>query len=605
MAKKVLIISIIAIVLVLSIVTAILYNQQTAFFDPYLILDDFTFLEEDKYQFNTESISGQSICPRTRASTVNVEDGQLILTFQGNMKAEVIRFEDLKEKDLKIRGEFIYSSPSHAGEQIGIVEFHLGNKIIFKDTITLFTADSSVSQTNSYLLEFRKDFINPNLINIEVNGLPGESVLVEDETIQLKFVAYGTTRGLCFAQPSGRLAIDYIKYGNYESCDLEDDEAVWTGRYDSGKELSIKDIPFRITKFCVAERPVIKRNIETGGERANLEGSIYQKLRDGETIIVPQNFVYEVPVGIDFIQGMPLSNCPLGSYEDDNGKCNQRIFEQEDIVEFINIHEFITIGKEDVLFDNSLSFADKEITSEKPEYLCADEDPKANSPDPRPECWNLEVFFNGQSYDFFYDEEKSFNGLKLKALPEAKYENKKIEEYTNHFVLSVTDDILQSEVIETAPKDYWVIFGKDEEIKFKITNNLGDFKSGESGIQIRRKTMVLTGESTELVNIPFKKGTAEYSVKVESEMYDEFLYVITFWYRIGDKLFYDNEVIARNYKVVDEIPIDVEVVEKIVEIEKLVDVEKIVEVEKVPAWVYMLSVFIILGFIIILFKLRK
>jgi len=508
-------------ILIIAVLFAIaILGNFFAVFDDYLTLEDFKVQRDifnpQQYERNQEYIAehcSNGVCTdgdwktsfvadcKTTQNAFN--DDTLVIKSHSNYLCGIEYLPDVSDKDLQIRGTLrVYGGTNPASSTI-----YFGGKNIY----------SLRGSNQKVFINMVKDFEDETIWNVEVNGFSiGQ---IPTRTLSLSVQSDGESW----------FEIDTIKYNFYESCDLEADEIVWTDKFYTGTTFDINDLSHQAVKFCPRERPLIKRNIETGGERANIEGTIYEKLRNGEEITVPEGYVYEVPYGVDFVTGMGSSNCFAGAYKNNAGECIEVIFEQDDVIDFVNEKEFITIGKQDIVIKEDTKIADKWLRVEDATYA-------------------------GVGIGLAEGEEKDLNSyLKVKYLGD------------NQYRLTVSNDILS---VESDTNSGYVEFADDKNVNLKVTNNLGTFD--EAGFEVKIITGILRSEDSELFEVSFDKGTKVYPYKINTGIYEELNYEITPIYKIGGKTFYDDEVIKRNFNIIE----DIDAVEEVKVIEETTIVKK-------------------------------
>ncbi len=502
------------------------------------------------------------------ASEVQVTNGELILSASGSTQPASATFKkNLKGRNIEIpniKWQYGYNCCPSGSATIRIF---FNNKLAYDENI------EQKSGSKDILFQAIADDENIDLYHIFINGKDtGRTVLIEEDTLNIKLETLANGEA-----SSSTMRIDSIESQPIFSCTISDDEIVFTEKLYSGSKISldsekhnseVRGLTHKPLKFCPEGNPVLRRDLDLG-IRPEFFSTTFNKLIAGEIVEVPEDELMEIRYVIDFKEGLPDSNCAGESYEL-NGECIQAVTEQPDVVELVNVKEFIPVGSNQLLFQDSMKIADKQLTSGKPSYLCANEDSKATAPLPRPECWTTTVNY-GQSSLIFIDREiKNINQfMTLKILIDARYKEGAVEEgYANNFLLSINnDDILQVNTITgNGLEDFYVLFNKEKNIEFEVTNNLGKFD--QSGVIVRKITTLLTGESKETINLGFDKGTRRYTIPIDSSKFGGLTYEIVFWYKIGDQTFFDNEKIIRSFEVVDKSPFQ-ELQEKLQEIDEL------------------------------------
>tara|TARA_Y100000310_G_scaffold344138_1_gene455319 strand:+ start:145 stop:2082 length:1938 start_codon:yes stop_codon:yes gene_type:complete len=575
-------------------------------FDDFLIEDDFSVASpaligkgtcssanrvntctDDKWQTVRTSLPGRHPCPGQGASSsTTVSDGKLVLTANSATTAKATYQLNLKDKDIKTNYKLSVGTPGHQTAGGGF-SVYLGNQKVHSDSMSFTFSKLGRSGSKEYLLRLIKDIEEEDLFYIEVNGKVTGNITITETIAKLKFEV-GSGGSQCH-QSSASLTIDQVKARPYFNCAVDSDEVVVRDVFNEGSTFTIRDLTYpRVSQFCVEEYPIIKRSLTKKGIRADKLGTLTNKLVKGQSITVGSGETIEVYAIVDFVEGMG-NRCTLDSAWDTTlKKCVKIIEEEEDVVQLQNITQFVTVGADDVLFKGSTKIGDATLTSKKPKYTCHSQDKKAIAPSPQASCWTTVVDYDGEETTFKYGETKNIHSLvKLKYFADARYKqdtgkstSSVQNDYVNHFLLTVGDIL---DITAKFDDTFYVLFGKDHDIKFEVNNKLSKFDN--SGIQVRETRKLLTSQSTQQKIIRFGSGTNEYSYPVNSNVFGKVDYEITFWYEIAGQKFFDDEKVVRSFEIVDKIPTDVKVlinetvVEKVNETTVIKTVEKIVKGE--------------------------
>jgi hypothetical protein len=490
-----------------------------------------------------------------REAKISYGVGTLVLGSSWNGEAKATYLKDLSNGDIKTKFKMEISSQAYYGGG-GTIALYLDGTKFYSDTIECNGGKFSCTNSKDYLVELVKDIENPNLYHVQVNGLEISTTNIGK---QFSYDFVGTT--------SGTLTIDYLKSRPYYNCQVENDEVVVRDVFTSGSLFTIKDLTYTPVKFCVDSYPAIKRSFLAQGVRADIQGQITKKLTTGQSILVEPQTTLEIYYIADYIEGMG-ERCGLDSaYDTQENKCVKIISEAEDVVEIINNVSYISVGENQLLFDNSVAIGEKELSSLPPSYLCKAEKPKANAPLPREECWTTSVSYDGVTLPIKSGQEVSFkNGLvKVKYYPEAQFKDDQIQAgWKNHFVLTLSTAILSLKVNPTT--EYYLLFGTDKKVEYEITNNLGTLNT--AGVQILTTKKLLTSQNSNQQTFNLKSGLNKMSYVLDTKEYGEAEVQIVPFIKVGGKTFFDNEKITRNYNVVDKIPTDTIYQDKIIEVEK-------------------------------------
>lgn len=559
--------------LVLTLVGAYFLGvTQFTAFDDFNTEDDFTIPQESKWTTDLVSRTCQAGGGSSKgySGSATIQNGQYVLTSPYNDATSTVTYKtDLKQKDFKTRVTLQVNNPQFNSGS-AIFTLSLGGVQIYTDSITSGNSKLGSSNSKDLLIEGIKDIENPDIYHINVNGEEVKQIEVKSDTALLSYTVNNQNAGTCPYPGSTALSIDYLKSRPYFNCYVDSDEVVIRDVFVEGSTFGYDDLTYPPVKFCVDSYPAIKRSFTEKGVKADIQGQLTKKIITNQQITVGEGESIEIYYIADYKEGMGL-RCGLDlAYDTTAKKCVKIIAEAEDIVEIINNKEFITIQKNQYLFQDKLTFADAVLTSQKPVYLCANQEAKANAPDPENKCWESTISYDGKLLKFQANEEKSLNDyLSLKYIPEAQFKDKLVQDdYTNNFVLSYKD-FLSINSIGDPKDDYYVVFGKDANVKFSIDNKLGDLSG--AGVQVMKKTSLLFSETTEQKTIAIKEGKHDYSIPIDSNRLGIVSYQITPFFKIGNELFFDNEVITRNYEVVNQLPspevitnTEIKVIEKVI-----------------------------------------
>jgi len=545
-------------------------------FDDFIVEDDFSipspallqqstvcsgtgvdkFCADPNWQSFSQGNTNPLQCDR-RESSVTIENDELVITSRPERSAYAIYQKDLDNRDIK------YTATRTAGSSKGAGSG--GHRILFNDVLVYSEQFSwgsdGGSDTSSFLFTAFLDIVNPNLYHIEVNGDFINSIEIDEPQIQVKFESFANGN-TCTLIPTSTLRVVELKSRPYFNCEVEEDEIVIRDSFVAGTTFNIDSLAFKPVKFCVDSYPAIKRSFTEEGVRADIQGILTRQLTTGESITVAENEVIEIYYIADFTEEMG-TRCALDSaWDTKERKCVKIITEQQDIVEIIREKEFIVVGKNQKLFENSLTIGDKEITSSTPQYLCSSEESRASSPNPREECWETEVTYNDIATKYIYGQEKNLDRFfSLRIFQEARYEDNKVQDGAkNQFVLTLKNrDLLSIDNVDEDNEQFYIIFGERRSYPFTVTNRYGDFQL--SGVQVTKTKDLLFEQSTEQIDIAFTEGTKEYSIPLDSGEFGGVEYRLIPYFFIGEEIFFDDEQITRNFEVVNEIPTGTQLVE--------------------------------------------
>lgn len=585
MAKKKrtwLIISLFSLLIIVALFAGYFSIQQTALFDDYTIEEDFKILSPVLATIGSNCNVDSSVCEDTRwriDESINypgrrfyVSEENLILTAIDGDRNKVTFKVDLKGRDVKFR--------IFGGESSKINDFYSENNVYFGDS--LIFQKKGTFMNGEFFVEILIDPLDKTLYHVNING--EENVKTVKIISEKAFLVFETYMKDGFAGTSS-ITIDYIKSKPYFSCEITSDEIVFTDRYVSGTKIKyvksendpsdVIGLTHKPLKLCPKENPVKFRSIKEGAERADTLGVTFDKLIHNEIITVPPDELMEVRYIVDFKEGMSQDNCGIDGYYSYPEGCKKIVFEKTDIIQFTESKEFIIVGKNELVFQDSIQVFDKVISLGSPQFSCENEEVKTSYAS---NCLSSSVNYDGKTYVFndnqVIDLDTFFN---LKWTPSVTYKDGNINTYMNRAILGLKNrDMLKIEFTQDKPIDYFVIFGSNREFTFTINNQYGDIDN--SGIILTTNRLLLEKQTTESISIPFKKGITTYTVKIPSDSYGGVQFIATPYFYIGNEIFYDDERISKNYEVVAAIPSETTIVEKEVLVEKIIEIIKTVEI---------------------------
>lgn len=459
---------------------------------------------------------------------------------------------NLKNRDVKLK--------INANEGASV---SFGGQVIFSSTRGGCDAQAS------YLIELVKDVTNKDAFSILVNGDYVSSIIVPQETAYLEMTAsYGERYcGKAFSRGNS-MTVVYVKSRPYFSCTIDSNEVVVSDSFNEGSTFNIHSLTYEPTKFCPLDYPAIVRDFSAGGVKADTQGTITERLTRGVQFTVPTNQVYEIRYATLYKAEMG-ERCLLGQVYDTNLKgCIQKIFEQETVTTVIREKEYITVGKNQKVFTNRLSIGDDLIIAGFPSYTCGGQE-NVNAPYPRADCWSTSVSFRSHSYTLHPDESVDLN----------EYLNVKVAGISAHYHEECApsgadcawevDDDASVQLILTVKNwnwlvatptigdilDYYVIKDSTREACFTIENKLGStFQSEQAGYALKTTTDIMTMETRTIETKALPLGSTQYCIPIDSTRYGVIVYQINPFVKLGDEVFFDDEQVTYNYKIVDSIP---------------------------------------------------
>lgn len=233
------------------------------------------------------------------------------------------------------------------------------------------------------------------------------------------------------------------------------------------------------------------------------------------------------------------------------------------ITEVIRDRIIIQVGKNQKSFSDSLTIGYKTITASG---LSADTTCIANSVNNNPECFASSITFDGKTYSLKYNEEVSINDyFKVKSYSGGRYQTDegKIDIINYNFVLTISNfDFLKTEPIRGDAFDYYVIKDSSREMCFNLIDNLGAFTQEQAGYSLKKTTDLVTMETRTMEAKAIQKGSQKFCLPIDSARYGELFYVINPYIKLGDEIFFDDEQLTYNYKIVDKIPINETIIYK-------------------------------------------
>ena len=464
----------------------------------------------------------------------------------------------------------------------------------------------------------------------------------------------------------GSVALKYLGFKAQYSCDLSSDE-VWI-QENFAQSFSIKDLEFIPTKFCKETRPFVLRDIQQGetpyypdpipsfNKGGVLEVSsgkigvvnyatyfvsgVNNKCAPNEAnikvagkwicsqVIKPVEVVVQCKVNEDCPQ--PLKNlCPNYFVGCQNSKC---IYDDTILNSVVCKNEVVTIIKQILEVDkrtvvpitgvNVFTFSqyygrtqfnigDLIFTATPPEFSCQfpDEVDFVSAPNPKSECWQTTISFNGKQFKL-KDTEKTtiypnidvqyFSGGKASKNPS----DTKPEDWSNTFIFTIDNTNAMGLNVEDSS---FVLKDTEKKIKLNLINNLpkGDVKI-KVVQQIKTTNQYLPENIIEQIA---NKGNNEIYVDMDTHNSGINQIPIQVFYKIkaDNEILIPSDKFVLNYNIVDELPTTTKIVEvekeKIVVQEKVVikEIEKEIEVIKIikqtPSWVWWALIIIVLAIV--------
>jgi len=587
--KKALII--IAVILAIFLLTNSDYISRQFGFDDFAIEDtfdvpDYTLWTQETLSFACQSGGGGTT---GHSSSASIGGGAYTLSSQGLGAIPTVTYnKNLINHDIKtsLTGSYNHNNPadySSAGSMQFVIK--LGGIVVYSGgTPPILTGSISAN----WLIELYKDFQNPDLFHIVVDGVETSTVTITAEEAFLSYSITGVDSS-CAYPVSGSLSILELKARPYFNCEVENDEVVIKDSFvalpfecpegqicmaidpsPTPTDFTIQDLTYTPVKFCVESYPAIKRSFTEEGVRADIQGLITRALTRGETVTVQPDEMIEIYYIADYIEGMG-ERCAIDSAFDVNsGECTKIINEAADIVQLVDLTELVTVSNEQVLGTNTIQIGEQTISSIKPSYLCTSEDKKTFAPNPRPECWTTDILYNGAVVgdniiaNSNIDVGSYFN---VKWIPSARVDDSDtpappgesqplpvLDGWVNNLLLTIIGDILTVE--RTPTDDHYLIFGEPHTLDIDITSNVGSFPEGDSGVRIVKTTDLFFTQTSEMVNYYFSSEKLSIPIDIDTNFYGEVTYEVLPWYKIGGKFFFDDQKVIKSYIVVDKTPSD-------------------------------------------------
>jgi len=450
-----------------------------------------------------------------------------------------------------------------------------------KDVIIEYTYNFE-GGSKDMIEEYIKDIEDENIWHKTVNGQYIGTVGVRD-SFSFGATSYPPNFGLPEYSGQydrqGSTLIKSIKSRPYFNCNVEADEVVVKDSFVEGTTFSFTDLTYVPVKFCTDSYPAIKRSFTEEGVRADIYGQLTRALTRGEAVTVNLNESIEIYYIADYIEGMG-ERCPLDSaYDVVAGACTKIINEAADIIKIENKIELITLGPQETMIPldiitDSFEIGGHTLSTEKPVYICANEDDQASYPNPRPGCWDitLQLLREGSSSrglggspNYLYNSVDfgiAADLFELRGIPSVTYEDLTVQDdwVTNIIIKPSNSNVLEVSVI--SDETFFLKFNEENNINVTVRSALGSFDY--SGVQVKTTTNLLFGENTEQINIRFDSDPETISVPIDTSAYGETTYEISFWYEIGNKKFFDDQKLVRSFKIVDQTPDEI-----LVEMEQL------------------------------------
>jgi len=253
----------------------------------------------------------------TATTTINLIDDKLTITgttcsyestTQTGSSGYAIANQDFKGKDLKItvttKGGWTYCCPNVGMSSNQVI---IGDEII---TVTPFTPSTvySGSVPTTTTIEMFSSKLDSNIADIHINGVYDRTVdFTGVDKVNIKFtVVKGDT-----------LVIDRFAYKIPFSCQQGPEELLGLETFVGPRTLSIYDLRYGPTKFCVDHPAILTRESEAG---STTSAEIYQRLARGEVMNIPEGDTWTV-MYIFYNDGSIGQVCDEETFDITRNKC--------------------------------------------------------------------------------------------------------------------------------------------------------------------------------------------------------------------------------------------------------------------------------------------
>lgn len=566
---------IVTVILIIGIIVGLSvfqYVQQTALFETFFTDEDFTIpkpalvkqkdicveaygsltCEDEDWIIYKEFDTGRLGSAAQIFSDFSYEDQKLVLRSYGKPVQAIFK-KDMRNRDVKVTFR----------EEIQGLEG--GNVKMFFQEKEVFSTSSSGER--GWLIELIADAQDESLYRVAVNGQPTQDIKI-DLKIPARLKIFSLTGGgiLPTRQTTSTIVLHTIKSKPQLSCQVEEDEVSFTDRFCENTLVRLSYSPnaetlqlsHRPKNFCPDTRPIVVRNIDDGGERADVLGTLYNKLSRGDIVTVEPGTILEVEYITDYTQGMASFNCPVDHCLNNNRQCVKKIFEKKDILPPAANETIIEPALGTPTFEGSITVGDKAITSSPPQYLCAGEKPKANAPDPRPDCWSVNLQYGKDRFTLNPSQERELDRFfSIVWSPSAQYKEGSVQsDYKNFFTLKQKNhDLLQLQITDATVQNSVVDFEKPASVSYQVKNNYGSFAKEQAGLYVTEKKGLLGAEKSYFIEEAFPAGTTNRAFQANTSEFGDLKYDFVAYFKIGDTYFFDNEKLTRQFLVVSGPPV--------------------------------------------------
>ncbi len=556
--------------------------------DDYLIEDDF-MIESQAFQ---KPFHDNPSCDYTAGTTSSWDCDDGTWATRGICNNLGCSEAEIKGNDLILQGS------SSGGDATATYKANLKNKDI-KFRVELQSNGGGVNfgshnvlsgNSGFHLIELIKDVVDEDKFLVLDNGEAVKEIIVSDSEANLEFYCNKKDGG--YGGPSGYIKVDWIKSKPYFSCEVSNNEVVISDFFGEGSTYDIHDLTYEATKFCPVDYPAVVRDYSEIGIKSDVRGSIIEGLTKGKSFTVPSMQSHEIRYITTYKDDMGV-RCEINEvYDTQLKECVSKIFEQDYIIQMATSCDQVTcneeyseycemrddvpvcvrpykvvekvrdkiiikVGSDQHSFENEAVIGNKQITTSIPEFTCNPGGEDHNAPFPDKDCWNVDVNYDGESYEMKEGDKVDLNdylNLELKSITaHYEYDLGKVDSYSNLMILTIDFDGVTSKIIDS---NYYVVKDSSREMCFDIENKLGvDFSKDQSGYSILQTVDLQNIQKPrEIREKDIPGGKTQFCIPIDTEIYGISFFEINPYFKIDDELFFDDEEIVYNYEVVDEIP---------------------------------------------------
>ena len=225
-----------------------------------------------------------------------------------SIKPSITPIMNFKGKDVKLS----YTIYSTAGSDIdfgGGSSIYINEQLAFSQSRTF--QQKTPTQEEKFLFEIQSSRINPNNINIYINGNLIKEMTIEQSELLIKLeISKGSREG------NIKAVINSFKYRIPFSCVQQTGDLLAIETFAGGQAIDINDLRFPVKSFCLAHPVII-----TSPDGSTTSAEPYQVLITGQPVTIPADQTWSFFYVFDN-SGQIVRTCPSGNaYDPANDYC--------------------------------------------------------------------------------------------------------------------------------------------------------------------------------------------------------------------------------------------------------------------------------------------